>query len=1262
MDMYQPLRATTTTTTSDNTIEEGQLASRTVPSEPTTGEEEVGGVKWEGGRSASRQSAGGRRKASSAGSTRRPSLWSCLSCSRGSTASNSSAEVELDEVVPDRCMYSLTARQLGEVVRAYVTRTKYEEVDMLKGMGGESGVLEGLNSNQTDGIGKETVEARQEAFGKNILPKRKPTPFLSLVLDAGSDFTLRILMLCGIVSIILAVTLGERPQIEWLEGFAIWLAVVVVILVTAGNDWMKEKQFRKLSAVKDDKECTVIRRSHKHKIPVADLVVGDLVYMETGDEMPGDCLVIQGLDLLVDESSLTGESDHVMKAAISECMEECVTKAEKVKAASEAKRHHVIKSPVVLSGTTLTGGVGSMLVVGVGDNSQVGQMFQKLAFDTEPTPLQKKLNAIARDIGKIGLICALLTFVVLLIEFWIMWALTPVENREDAAQISQDHVEFVVTAITILVVAIPEGLPLAVTISLAYSIGRMLKDQNYVRRLAACEIMGGANEICSDKTGTLTRNQMAVQAYWNGHQLMADVDISKGDCNRPNIPPHILDVLVDSISINSTGYLETESVAVPGVEGHASATIIKQVGSPTECALLQFVQELGFDYEQRRKEKFDFTKIVHQCAFSSSRKMMSTVVRVDGGLYRVFVKGAAERVLRLCTHRVDATGTIIRLEPVEIQRIESNVINQLAVQALRTICIAYKDFDPNAQPDWKEEIAGKTEYEYERGLTCLGIAGIRDPVRDEVPSAVRTCQTAGINVRMVTGDNIETAKQIALKCHIYKPEAGGVAMLGPEFYKLIGGVVCQVCKTEVCECPTNENAAKEKSKKVRVDVLGNQKAFDSIADKLQVLARSQPTDKYALVTGLISRGAVVSVTGDGTNDAPALKKADVGFAMGLTGKEVAKQAADIVLLDDNFESIVKAVKWGRNIYDNIRRFLQFQLTVNVVAVTATFICAVVLRETPLKAVQMLWVNMIMDSLASLALATEPPTDDLLLRKPHSRHDYLVSKTMFRNIIGQAIYQLSVVITLVFAADLFIPETSWSYVSPELRMENPEFCEFSDCSSDGTGTLMRSGRRFFPFSKDSDYKHQWAVDIGPSRHFTFVFNAFVWMQIFNMINARKTGNEINVFAGLFQNSMWLFVWCVIVIGQVLMVEFGSWALDCHLQGLSLVQWGICVAIGATTLLVPLVLRLFPLKLVPEAGQKEVNPLDEAPSIAMLSRGRISYDRIGYRIAGGLAMTSEQQHRLASHFEGEQTPPPTARYRRAQTMQAGGGAGSSPIISL
>eukprot|EP00920_Eleutheroschizon_duboscqi_P043115 GHVT01102544.1.p1 GENE.GHVT01102544.1~~GHVT01102544.1.p1 ORF type:complete len:458 (+),score=81.64 GHVT01102544.1:132-1376(+) len=325
-------------------------------------------------------------------------------------------------------------------------------------------------------------------------------------------------------------------------------------------------------------------------------------------------------------------------------------------------------------------------------------------------------------------------------------------------------------------------------------------------------------------------------------------------------------------------------------------------------------------------------------------------------------------------------------------------------------------------------------------------------------------------------------------------------MTGMEFQKLVGGVVCATCNRGVCDCPADERSAKERGMKVRVDVLKNPSAFDLIAERLEVLARSQPSDKYALVTGLKLRGAVVAVTGDGTNDAPALKKADVGFAMGIAGKEIAKAAADIVLLDDNFESIVKAILWGRSIYDNIRRFLQFQLTVNVAAVLFTFLAVLVTRDSPLTTVQMLWVNLIMDTLGSLALATEPPSLELLKRKPHKRTDYLVNKVMFRNIIGQVVYQMSVLLLLFLGGEFVTPELPWTYLKDETREKFPEFCEFSDCEFPSSspfdlpsGSLVRSGRQFFPFKAAEDYKRTWAANIGPSRHYTFIFNVFVFMQ-------------------------------------------------------------------------------------------------------------------------------------------------------------------------
>ncbi|PFH34173.1 plasma membrane-type Ca(2+)-ATPase A1 PMCAA1 [Besnoitia besnoiti] len=1231
------------------------------------------------------------------------------------------------------------------------------------------------------------LRTQQRRYGVNRLPHRPLSSFWTLVLEAASDATLRILMVCGLLSIVLALLFSSEPEIEMLEGVAIWVAVLVVVIVTAGNDWMKEQQFAQLSVVKDDKRCTVIRNGRKEQISVFQLVVGDLIHLEAGDEIPADAIVTQSNELKVDESSLTGESDMIRKEAFKRCLEEAAVadrksaargtpkcaREEEARAGSpvpplqldeakatspagtsrsggpappwhdtEAASHHEVASPVVLSGTTISTGSGTALVIAVGHYSQVGQMFQKLAYDAEPTPLQRKLNALAEDIGNFGLISAILAFFVLLAEFWVMFFLQDSAKRESALDVINDHVEFFVTAITMLVVAVPEGLPLAVTISLAYSIGQMLRDQNYVRRLAACEIMGGANEICSDKTGTLTKNQMTVTQFWNGQSILQVPSFSAasaegsadstsprafreilGDGNEheasttlASLPPsadsvtaassvpshpanvagaggsandqealaclqhHDLkwEILMQAIALNSTAFLVSEEVLIAeGTEEESKRVTLKHIGSPTECALLAFQdQPCGGDYAATRRQLLGEgeTQLVQREDFSSDRKMMTSVVRIPrssaGGaddasgsrdILRIFVKGAGERVLQQCTSLMVANGEIERLTPDRKAEIEKTVINTMASQALRTICLAYRDIDPELEPDWKERCAPPQQFflKAETNLTCLGIAGIEDPVRDEVPGAVSQCQRAGIKVRMVTGDNIITAKAIAKRCHIYHEDAGGIAMLGPDFTRAVGGVVCQSCQTEICGCATDAKTAEEQNLPLRVDVIRDLEAFDKIWSRLEVLARSQPSDKYALVTALKQKGRVVAVTGDGTNDAPALKKADVGFAMGLSGKEVAKQAADIVMLDDNFTCIVKAVKWGRNIYDNIRRFLQFQLTVNAVAVVLTVVCAAVEREAPLSAVQMLWVNLIMDSFASLALATERPTEDLLNRKPQGRDSYLISRSMLTSIVASAVYQLTVMLSLIFYGEHFLPETKWGFLSDEERT-NLGFCEFSDCNTTTfTGTRMLSGRRYKLFSTEDDYKPEWLREVGPSRHGTFVFNTFVFMQIFNMVNARDVDDSqidkgtslLGSIVMMVKNPLGLGIWLFILFGQILMTEYGGRLLGCNVEGLNGEQWLLSLLIAVGGLLWGRLPRIFPglYKLAPELGSRE-ETLEDTRSIALELRGRTP-DRINERL--GLA-----SYTFAKKYAKKARLMTLSRLRR-RNLQSRAGGGSRSI---
>uniref|UniRef100_A0A8C0RTJ1 Calcium-transporting ATPase n=1 Tax=Canis lupus familiaris TaxID=9615 RepID=A0A8C0RTJ1_CANLF len=884
-------------------------------------------------------------------------------------------------------------------------------------------------------------------------------------------------IVCGEVSV------GEEEgegETGWIEGAAILLSVVCVVLVTAFNDWSKEKQFRGLqSRIEQEQKFTVIRAWVKViQIPVADITVGDIAQVKYGKVN----------DLKIDESSLTD------------------------------------KDPLLLSGTHVMEGSGRMVVTAVGVNSQTGIIFTLLgaggeeekrrmkrkrkrkvrlavsvriakaqdgaAMEMQPlkseeggdgdekdkkkanlpkkekSVLQGKLTKLAVQIGKAGLLMSAITVIILVLYFVIdtFW----VQKRPWLAECTpiyiQYFVKFFIIGVTVLVVAVPEGLPLAVTISLAYSVKKMMKDNNLVRHLDACETMGNATAICSDKTGTLTMNRMTV--------------IPEPEA----IPPNILSYLVTGISVNCA---YTSKILPPEKEGG----LPRHVGNKTECALLGLLLDLKRDYQDVRNE-IPEEALYKVYTFNSVRKSMSTVLKNSDGSYRIFSKGASEIILKKCFKILSANGEAKVFRPRDRDDIVKTVIEPMASEGLRTICLAFRDFPAGEpEPEWDNENDIVT------GLTCIAVVGIEDPVRPEVPDAIKKCQRAGITVRMVTGDNINTARAIATKCGILHPGEDFLCLEGKDFNRRI----------------RNEKGEIE------------QERIDKIWPKLRVLARSSPTDKHTLVKGIIDstvseQRQVVAVTGDGTNDGPALKKADVGFAMGIAGTDVAKEASDIILTDDNFTSIVKAVMWGRNVYDSISKFLQFQLTVNVVAVIVAFTGACITQDSPLKAVQMLWVNLIMDTLASLALATEPPTESLLLRKPYGRNKPLISRTMMKNILGHAFYQLVVVFTLLFA-----------------------------------------GEKFF----DIDSGRNAPLHAPPSEHYTIVFNTFVLMQLFNEINARKIHGERNVFEGIFNNA----IFCTIVLGtfvvQIIIVQFGGKPFSC--SELSIEQWLWSIFLGMGTLL-------------------------------------------------------------------------------------------------
>lgn len=1045
--------------------------------------------------------------------------------------------------------------ELVELVESYRNRQFDEDFQMLKDkFGGNEGLARKLRSSITDGLLGDDFAKRDAAFGSNMKEPPERSGFWSLFLGALDDLMLKVLIVCAFVSMTISTIFEEDKGIAWIEGGAILAAVFVVSGVTAWNDYKKEEQFLKLNEFNEAKNIvTVIRNGRQTPINFNDIKVGDVVQIKPGMNIPCDAILLRGSGVQTDESAMTGESIELKKGNL----EMCMYRLEEFNESEDGGERgpHELPSPVLLSGTQIQTGEGWFMVIVVGKNSCVGKIMSKLNQEVEMTPLQEKLEQIANDIGLLGTYAAAITVIVLFIRFFIEQGMVGYNWGENLGTYLEEWFRYLIVGVTIIVVAVPEGLPLAVIISLAYSVRKMLADMNFVKRLAACEIMGGANNICSDKTGTLTKNMMTVTNVWQGKDNSLNVE-------SPNIN-------AQTVITNDT----VRSLFIQGCACNSTGDIGKT--NATEEAILKMLKQFQVDYHKMRGEFLPEPFVRFQ--FTSKRKKMSTVLQnvkdsSTGHPQRLHVKGAAEIILRLCTHYLDENGNKVAITDDVREDLIRNPIEKYAKNALRTICFAYRDLEANEGGATHENDAsdGVNKEVELNGLICIGIIGIRDIIRPEVPDAVRVCQKAGIKVRMVTGDNKVTALAIAKECGIISRDHEDAVLEGPDFYKRVGGLICENCnKDSPCQCPDED--VKE--------VVKNKEEFIKLWKNLDVLARSRPEDKYLLVTGIRQMGDTVAVTGDGTNDAPALKKADVGFAMGITGTDVAKHAADIILLDDNFSSIVKACLWGRNIYANIRRFLQFQLTVNIVALISAFVGSCILRESPLKPIQLLWVNMIMDSLASLALATEPPKPDLLEGRPYRRDEYIISRKMVKHILIMAIYQSIIVFTIVFAGEKFLPE------DPDYPLNDDGYIVA------GRSYTFNGEELYLPYEKE----------YGPSRHYTIVFTVFVMLQVFNMLNARKINDEPNIFSGIGDNSMFLVIWIGIFIIQVLITQFTADIFQVCRDGLTTSQWIICLSIGFSAWIVDFLIKFVPDTLCPELGKKQRHIDEEAHGVMALRRG-------------------------------------------------------------
>ncbi|XP_020104278.1 calcium-transporting ATPase 1, plasma membrane-type-like [Ananas comosus] len=921
--------------------------------------------------------------------------------------------------------FEICAEELSSIVEGH-------DLKKLKAHGGVAGVADKLSTSTNDGLitQEDRITVRQQIYGINKFAESQARSFWVFVWEALQDMTLIILAVCALVSLIVGIATEGWPKGAH-DGLGIVASILLVVFVTATSDYRQSLQFKDLDKEKKKISIQVTRDGFRQKISIYDLLPGDVVHLAIGDQVPTDGLFISGFSLLINESSLTGESEPVAVST---------------------------ENPFLLSGTKVQDGSCKMLVTTVGMRTQWGKLMATLSEGgDDETPLQVKLNGVATIIGKIGLFFAVVTFAVLsegLIRHkfrdgsYFSW------SGDDALEL----LEFFAIAVTIVVVAVPEGLPLAVTLSLAFAMKKMMNDKALVRHLAACETMGSATTICSDKTGTLTTNHMTVvKACVCGN--IKEVSNSKEAISIcSDIPDSVVKILLQSIFNNTGGEVVTNQ------DGK-----LEILGTPTETALLEFGLSLGGNFQVVRKE----SSLIKVEPFNSLKKRMGVVLQLPGGIYHAHTKGASEIILAACDKVLDSTGNAVPLDETAVSHLKGT-IESFANEALRTLCLAYMEIENGFSVGEQIPLSG---------YTCIGIVGIKDPVRPGVKESVAICRNAGITVRMVTGDNINTAKAIARECGILTDD--GLAIEGPEF------------RTKSLE------------------------ELNALIPKLQVMARSSPLDKHNLVKHLRTTfDEVVAVTGDGTNDAPALHEADIGLAMGIAGTEVAKESADVIILDDNFSTIVTVGKWGRSVYINIQKFVQFQLTVNVVALIVNFSSACLTGNAPLTAVQLLWVNMIMDTLGALALATEPPNNDLMKRAPVGRKGNFISNVMWRNILGQALYQFVVI---------------WY-----LQTEGKGLFRLEGLNSDATLN-------------------------------TLIFNSFVFCQVFNEISSREM-EKINVFEGILENCVFVAVIVSTVIFQFIIVQFlGDFA---NTTPLTFMQWFTSIFVGFLSMPIAAAVKLIP----------------------------------------------------------------------------------------
>ena len=1165
--------------------------------------------------------------------------------------------------------FTIKPEELTDIVKKYKERDEnMQDINHFMKTEGIDYLLNGLITDKTKGIS--SLVMREEHFGSNKVFRKSPPSFMEFIKEALSDKMIIILICCSIfeigISFFYRLTGKDKSNTDWIDGTSIIIAVIIVVSVGSITNYQKEMKFHNLNDIQNGSTTyNVIRNGVEQKVISDDILVGDLIRINYGEILPADLLLVEGNGIKMDESALTGESDSVSKKTYEKCREEL-----------EAGKNKP-SSMVLLSGTNVIEGTGSAIVIAVGNYSQKGIIRGTIenAQEDNKTPLEIKLNDIADLIGYFGLGSAIVTLVARLIR---LAAILAKEGFEWSILI-KDILTTVILCVSIIVVAIPEGLPLAVTLSLAFSIKKLMDNNNLVRKMQACETMGGATVICTDKTGTLTLNLMFVTTIITHDEKIkinttAEIDdINLKSENKSNIKlrkdhseifenDDYWDVLYTAIALNVDCTINKldQSNEFGDMESFDSK-------NKTDKGFIEFLYQYKSPLSEKREMYLSNPNNYQISPFDSQKKRMTTYVKNDNFPqgYRLFTKGGAENAMTYCNRYINKNTGKVEYLKEDMKNFINNEINEMNKQMMRSLYLCYKDIDEQEYENFNEKDENDLLVD-QKDLIFIGIFGLKDTIRPGVKEAVDKCHDAGVRVIMVTGDNLITATAIAKDCNIFPEkinlnnlrerdvetnpnetndpekkeqhierlmEIKPYAMTGNSFYAAIEGIFCQVCgkDTMECTCPKSEAEAEEifkhkggEKKPVKRDAVKNFENFKEISTNLLVMARSQPIHKYALVLGLKALQNVVAVTGDGTNDAPALSKSDVGFSMN-DGTDIAKEASDIILMDNNFSSIVIAMIYGRSIYENIRKFLQFQLTVNFGACIVVFLCSCIGSDSPLASIQMLWVNLIMDSLGSLALATEPPYDDLLKRKPTNKNESIINGRMWKHIGFQSIFQIIILIILYLIGPKFIHEnkndildftkklnmcyglpggaTDESYIlygnedkwSKDIKFKYMNYFN----KTYQNDTIRNCIDYIYPEFQRSDtledvYKY-YQSEYGGSTHMTLIFDIFVFYTLFNQINCRIIDDSFNTLKRINKGFWFCIVTSIEFIIQILLSQFGRIVFHCVNGGLWGTEWLFCFGFAITTIFFNFIIKLIPL-------EKAIDPHTKGPNQLEAGRAR------------------------------------------------------------